>query len=195
MVGLQRLELVTDYPTTSNKLVRVGFCDFVPTVALIDKKTTVYMDTEEWKFVADQAPRMLSLLQSKSRKVEVEDRVRCKNVSCIFSKKGRNRVMKIEQVVICFAMFNQSPSTLQPSSPSTCFNRMDTIKLCKGIEKINESINLITKMVELYKKNEEDHLTEPVESLLSSAPIDLSINTNTLFCNLNDLKKYVILPT
>lgn len=177
----RRLELVTDYPITCCKLVRVGLCDFVPTVAVIDKNNTLYMDTEEWKFIADQVPRMLSLLQSRPKKVEVQDRVGCKNIYCIFSKKGRNRIMKIEQVVICFA--TSSPPALQLNSPSVCFNKNNVSKLCRDIKKINDSLDLITKMADLYKKNEECQLFEPVNSV----PIDLGFNTNTLFYNLKEL--------
>lgn len=181
MVVPRRLELVTDYPITRSKLVRVGVCDYVPTIAVLDKKTVVYMDTEEWKFVAAQIPRMLTLLENRRKKVDADERVRCKNVLCLYSTSGRNRVMKIEQVFHCFSMFNQSPSTLE--SVSACFNRIETTKLRTNIKKINDSLDLITKMVDLYKKNEECQLVEPLDCV----PIDFGINTNTLFYNLKEL--------
>lgn len=178
------IELVTDYRISNSKLIRVGMFNGIPTIAIVDKKVVLWVNKEEWAFISSQAPRISSYFEKRKKTCEGTGdnnaQVSHNNIACICSVKGRNRVIKFENVYPWFAMLNHSPSPhLTLSSPSVSFNKSESAKLCSNMERISDTLSLMDKLVEVYVK----HMNRYCEQ---TEPLDLSINTNSLINNLFD---------
>lgn len=164
-------------------MVRVGLCNSVPTIIISAKKTDVYLDKEEWKDVSNLASRIVSYFE-KRKKANGENQVRFRNIVCSFTVKGRNRVFKIEHGYPWITTFQQNPSPhITITSPSTCFNRNESLKFCSLIEKVNDSLRLLEKLTPIYIQ----HVNPQEEEIIE--PFDLSLNTNTLLNNLFECVK------
>lgn len=174
------MELTTDFHITNNKLIRVGLCDRVPTIAVIEKKTFLYLDPDEWSTIAKSMSRIRSYFEKKKIIDGDEDQVRCKNLVLNFTKRGRNRVIRFEHAYPWFTlMMNYSPSPHPTiTSPAVCFNKSECAKLCAKGDKISDVLCLMDKVAKVYYQHVNVLDKNQIE------PLDLSLNTNTLLNNL-----------
>lgn len=170
------MELTTDFHITSNKLIRVGLYEGVPTVAFIEKKSCLYLDTEEWSLIEKSTSRIRTYFEKKKLIDDDDTQVRCKNLVLNFTKRGRNRVIRLDHSYPWITLMNHSPSPhLTITSPAVCFNKSESAKLSAKVDKISDMLCLMDKVAKVYCRHVNGQQTDP---------LNLSLNTNTLFNNL-----------
>lgn len=166
--------LTSEWNVNKNKCIRVGLCNANVVIAFHEKKNILYMDRSEWDTVSNLIPRMFEYFKRrKGSTKEADVEFQCKNIMTYLTYRGRNRVIRFENTYPWVITLNPSLHHMTLISPNIHFTKGDISRLDILVAKINDSIQLLDKILEVYTNH-----TYPREDF---TVLDVNIDTNTLF--------------
>lgn len=150
MVLSCELKLVTDFPLSGSKFVKVGMCHGVPTVVLIDKHSVIYMNSEEWYMIEENTDNILKYFSSKKKNINdiTTDKVQCSNIHLNFTTVGKMRCMTVKYNFSWDNVFTGDFQKRNIVVPIIKLLKSDCLKLCKMFDQVKEGIKLLEKIRE-----------------------------------------------
>lgn len=171
MIAPHGMEFLTTYPISACKTIYVGLVNCTPTVALSEKKSVLYLDKEDWKEMTDLSSRIVKYFQNRNKEEISECQGKFKNVICNFTKKGRNRVVRFENLYP-WTITIRSPQMVTLDSPIVSYNKKESLSLCRHFKAVEDNLVLLERIGSLVYEHR-----RPEEPLNLSLP---TLSNNSL---------------
>lgn len=175
------MELLTTYSIGGSKTLYVGLVNYVPTVALTEKKSVLYLEKQEWKDLSDLGSRISKYFQNRKKEEIIDYQVKFKNVVCNFTKRGRNRVLRFENLYP-WTVTIKSPQMITLDSPTVSYNKKESLALCQHFKAVLDNLELLERISTIVHEHRrpEEPLNLSVNDVSNNSLMNTSWDGNSL---------------